>query len=157
MGVFPNLLFLRGASSRICGPPINSIFFVRPLCAGNRNSSVTDITLSTGDFYDKLSTHISSHLERTVLATTLREAVTAFLSAQTRLIHLNSERQNGQIVLQIGLVCLFRVVEATVPPSVMETATCVSCSIVARTCYDIYLLQFGFHLVTVVSKRLQNW
>ena len=80
-GRISQLAFLRGACSRFCGPPINSIFFVGPLCAGNRNSSARDITLSTGDFYDKLSIYISSHLERTVLATTLREAVTAFLSA----------------------------------------------------------------------------
>ena len=82
IGVFPNLLFLRGACCRICGPPNNSrIFFVRPLCAGNRNSSARDITLSVGDFYDKLSIHISFNLEPTVLTTTLRDAVTALLSA----------------------------------------------------------------------------
>jgi hypothetical protein len=57
------------------------IFYVRPLSAGNRSNSAKYITLSTGDFYDKLSIHTSSHLERTVLTTTLREAVTAFLSA----------------------------------------------------------------------------
>lgn len=58
----------------------------------------------------------------------------------SRMVYLNSECQNGQIVLQMGLVCLFRVVEATLPPSVMGTATCVRCSAVARTWYDIYLL-----------------
>jgi len=56
------------------------------------------------------------------------------------LIHLNADCQNGQIVLEIGLVCLFRVVEASLPPSVMGTATCVRCSAVAMTWYYIYLL-----------------
>ena len=119
--VFPNLFPVRSACSRICRLPINSLFvFVRPLSTGNINNSARYITLSTGDFYDKLYIRISSHLADSVNDhfTSSCHSTSERLS---RLIHLNSECQNGQIVLQIGLVCLFRVVVATISPSVMGT------------------------------------